>query len=183
MLADNDDQRLTPKGVALGVVDSKRRDVFAAKMIELEAGRALARSLEATPNELASHSLTINRDGVRRDVMDLLAYDGVDIARLANIWPGLRSLDAATIEQLEIEAKYAGYLTRQQDDIDAFRRDEALLLPADLDYGAIGSLSNEVRAKLDATRPTTLGQASRIAGVTPAALVALLRHVRRKRAA
>ncbi|MEO8559887.1 MAG: tRNA uridine-5-carboxymethylaminomethyl(34) synthesis enzyme MnmG, partial [Rhodospirillales bacterium] len=128
--ADNADQRLTQKGIALGVVDSTRRDVFTAKMDKLDAGRALARSLRSTPNELAKHELTINQDGVRRDVIDLLAYDGVTMDRLAGIWPALRALDAATIEQLEIEAKYAGYLTRQQDDIDAFRRDEALLLPA-----------------------------------------------------
>jgi tRNA uridine 5-carboxymethylaminomethyl modification enzyme len=115
--------------------------------------------------------------------MDLLAYEGVTMQKLARIWPELEALDDTTVEQLEIEAKYAGYLERQQDDIDAFRRDEALTLPADLDYGAIGSLSNEVRQKLNATRPTTLGQASRIAGVTPAALVALLRHVRRRQRA
>ncbi len=179
--ADNADQRLTQKGIALGVVGSTRRDVFAAKLDKLDAGRALARSIRSSPNELAKYELAINKDGVRRDVMDLLAYEGVTMDRLAGIWPALRALDDATVEQLEIEAKYAGYLTRQQDDIDAFRRDEALLLPADLDYGAIGSLSNEVRSKLNATRPTTLGQASRIGGVTPAALVALLRHVRRRK--
>jgi tRNA uridine 5-carboxymethylaminomethyl modification enzyme len=105
------------------------------------------------------------------------------MARLAAIWPQLKALDPATAEQLEIEALYAGYLLRQQDDIAAFRRDEALAVPPDLDYGAIGSLSNEVRQKLEAVRPTTLGQASRIAGVTPAALVALLRHVRRRQRA
>jgi len=181
--ADNADQRLTQKGINLGVVGSTRRDVFDSKMHKLEAGRALARSLEATPNELAKHDLTINQDGVRRDVMDLLAYDGVTMDTLATIWPALRTLEAPIVEQLEIEAKYAGYLARQQDDIDAFRRDEALALPNDLDYSAIGSLSNEVRQKLNAVRPTTLGQASRIGGVTSAALVALLRHVRRKRAA
>ncbi len=181
--ADNADQRLTGLGIALGAVGQQRRQAFEAKMARLEQGRRLARSLKATPNELARHDLLVNQDGVRRDVMDLLAYEGITVARLAAIWPQLRVLDTPTVEQLEIEAMYAGYLARQQDDIDAFRRDEALALPPDLDYGAIGSLSNEVRQKLTAVRPTTLGQAARIAGVTQAALVALLRHVRRRKAA
>ena len=117
-----------------------------------------------------------------RSALDLLAYPDVDWPRLAGLWPELVSVSADVAEQLTIDARYAGYLGRQRQDIAAYRRDEALELPGDLDYGAIGGLSNEVRQKLVANRPATLGQAARISGVTPAALVALLKYVRRRAA-
>jgi tRNA uridine 5-carboxymethylaminomethyl modification enzyme len=122
----------------------------------------------------------VNEDGVARNALQLLAYPGIDVTRLAAVWPELAALPAAIAEQLEIDARYAGYLERQERDIAAFRRDEALSLPADLDYAAIGGLSSEIRGKFGAARPATLGAASRIAGVTPAALVALLKHVKRR---
>jgi tRNA uridine 5-carboxymethylaminomethyl modification enzyme len=109
-----------------------------------------------------------------------LAYPEVDLPRLAEIWPELATLPGPVAEQLEIEGQYAGYLHRQEADIAAFRRDEALALPADLDYDTVGSLSNEVRLKLKHIRPATLGAAARIPGVTPAAVTALLAHVRRQ---
>jgi tRNA uridine 5-carboxymethylaminomethyl modification enzyme len=177
--ADNADQRLTGKGEAIGCVGAARARAFRKKMEALEAGRGLLRTLGATPAELRRHGLKISQDGVRRSVAELLAYPGIDLAMLAPIWPALRGLRADVAEQLEIEAQYAGYLKRQEADILAFRRDEALRLPPDLDYGTIGGLSAEVRQKLDAARPATLGAAARISGVTPAALTALLRHVRR----
>lgn len=177
--ADNADQRLTGKGEAIGCVGAARARAFRKKMEALEAGRGLLRTLGATPAELRRHGLKISQDGVRRSVAELLAYPGIDLAVLAPIWPALRGLRADVAEQLEIEAQYAGYLKRQEADILAFRRDEALRLPPDLDYGTIGGLSAEVRQKLDAARPATLGAAARISGVTPAALTALLRHVRR----
>ncbi|MBX6367812.1 MAG: tRNA uridine-5-carboxymethylaminomethyl(34) synthesis enzyme MnmG [Rhodospirillales bacterium] len=177
--ADNADQRLTPRGIDIGCVGSVRSAAFAEKSARLQAGRALVRSLEASPTQLRRAGLAVNADGVPRSAADLLAYPGIDIARLAGIWPALGDLAPDVVEQLEIDARYAGYLERQERDIRAFRRDESLLLPPDLDYDSIGSLSAEIRAKLRAARPATLGAAARISGVTPAALVALLQHVRR----
>jgi tRNA uridine 5-carboxymethylaminomethyl modification enzyme len=127
--------------------------------------------------------VAVKRDGVRRSAFDLLRYPGLDVAALARRWPELAALPPAVAEQLEIEARYAGYLERQEADVRAFRRDEALALPAGLDYDAVGGLSNEVRGILKAARPETLGAAARLSGVTPAALVALLGHVRRRHAA
>ena len=177
--ADNADQRLTGKGIALGLVGAHRGAAFARKAAALADGRALVAGLAATPAMLAAAGLRINQDGIRRSAVDLLSYPGIDIARLAAFWPVLAGLAPAVVEQLEADSRYSGYLDRQDADIAAFRRDEALRLPVDLDYGSIGSLSTEIRAKLDATRPPTLGAAGRISGVTPAALTALLGHVRR----
>jgi len=178
--ADNADQRLTPLGVRTGAVGSARATVFAAKMAALDKARLLASSLRTSPSALARHGLTVNADGVPRSVNDLLAHRDIDVARLAAIWPQLADIKPEIAEQLEIDARYAGYLERQGRDIAAFRRDEALLLPAVLDYAAIGGLSVEIRGKLAAARPATLGAAARISGVTPAALVALLQHVKRR---
>jgi tRNA uridine 5-carboxymethylaminomethyl modification enzyme len=178
--ADNADQRLTPRGMSLGCVSAERGHRHAEKAIALEEGRRLVQALAATPSQLQRQGLEINLDGVPRTAAALLAYPAIDLARLASIWPKLLELRPDVAEQLEIEARYAGYLERQEADIRAFRRDESLSLPEDLDYGAIGSLSNEVRLKLDRARPATLGAAARISGVTPAAITALLRHVRRR---
>ena len=177
--ADNADQRLTPIGVAVGCVGATRRTAYVAKAQALDEARAVIRRLVMTPSELRRRGLTINADGVRRSAADLLAYPGIDIARLTGIWPELAAIPPTIAEQLEIDGRYAGYLERQAEEIAAFRRDEALKLPRDLDYDAIGSLSAEIRGKLRACQPETLGAAARVSGVTPAALVALLRHVRR----
>jgi tRNA uridine 5-carboxymethylaminomethyl modification enzyme len=178
--ADNADQRLTPLGIAIGAVGSERARVFARKIEALDRVRALASELRLSPTVLRRHGLAVNADGVPRSAAELLAHPGIDTARLAAIWPELAAIPADIAEQIEIDARYAGYLERQARDIAAFRRDEALLLPADLDYAAIGGLSAEIRGKLAAARPATLGAASRISGVTPAALVALLQYVRRR---
>ena len=177
--ADNADLRLTPRGVEIGCVSDRRRTAFASKAAALEAARRTVRRLCMTPNAARRHGLTVNLDGVVRSAHDLLAYPGIDVARLTAVWPELGALPAPVAEQLEIEARYAAYLGRQEADIRAFRRDETLALPEALDYRAVGSLSNEVLEKLTAARPATLGAASRIPGVTPAALTALLRYVRR----
>ena len=177
--ADNADQRLTPKGEAVGCVGSERASAFAAKREALMRARALARELTATPAELKRFGLDVNQDGVRRSAAELLARPEVGVGRLAEIWPELKGLDAAIAEQLETDARYVGYLDRQEADIRAFRRDDALALPADLPYERIGGLSTEVRDKLRAARPGTLGAAARIPGMTPAALTALLGHVKR----
>ncbi len=181
--ADNADQRLTPKGIALGCVGSERAQAFEAKRAGLEAASRAIRSLTLTPPELAKRGLAVNQDGVARSAFELLGRPGMSLRRLAEIWPELRGIAPAIAEQLEIEARYRGYLERQEADIRAFRRDESLALPAALDYDSVGSLSAEVRQKLKQARPATLGAAGRISGVTPAALVALLRHVRKGPAA
>jgi tRNA uridine 5-carboxymethylaminomethyl modification enzyme len=177
--ADNADQRLTPRGNDLGCVGAERRAAYAAKAGALDQARTQIRRLTMTPSELRRRGLAVNADGVRRSAADLLAYPDITIARLAAIWPELGAIPPAIAEQLEIDGRYAGYLDRQAQEIAAFRRDESLKLPRDLDYDAIGSLSAEIRLKLNAYRPETLGAAARVSGVTPAALVALLRHVRR----
>jgi len=178
--ADNADLRLTPRGLSLGCIGQQRRQSFTAKAEALAAGRQLMAHLTATPNELRGQGLSINQDGVRRSAQDLLRYPQIGWAELHRLWPELAGLRADIAEQLEIEGRYAGYLERQASDIAAFRRDEDLLLPPDLDYQAIGSLSSEVRLKLAQARPATLGAAGRIPGVTPAALTALLGHVKRQ---
>jgi tRNA uridine 5-carboxymethylaminomethyl modification enzyme len=177
--ADNADQRLTPLGIGLGCVGSERAQAYDAKRIALDSARALTEGLALSPPALADRNLPVNQDGRLRTAADLLAYPDVDVARLAQIWPELAGIRPDVAEQLEIDAVYRGYLDRQAADIAAYRRDEALTLPEDLDYRAIGGLSAEARQKLDVARPATLGAAGRIPGVTPAALTALLRHVRR----
>jgi tRNA uridine 5-carboxymethylaminomethyl modification enzyme len=178
--ADNADQRLTDKGIEIGSVGVSRESVWKAKSEKLASARALAQNLKATPSELEVHQVGVNKDGRRRNVLDLLAYPDIDWAQLENVWPELSAVEPAIREQLECDALYAGYMDRHDADVEAFRKDEALALPADLDYKAIGSLSNEIRMKLEQARPETLGAASRMPGMTPSAIVALLRHVQRK---
>ena len=180
--ADNADQRLTRRGLEAGCVGAERAAMFHVKHEALEAARALAQGLKITPSALAKRGVAINQDGVPRSALDLLAYAEIDWTRIVGLWPELAAITPEVAEQLTIDSRYEGYLSRQRGDIAAYRRDEALALPVDLDYGAIGSLSTEVRQKLEANRPATLGQAARISGVTPAALVALLKHVRRRAA-
>ncbi|MBF0094122.1 MAG: tRNA uridine-5-carboxymethylaminomethyl(34) synthesis enzyme MnmG [Alphaproteobacteria bacterium] len=176
--ADNADQRLTGKGLAIGCVSPRRERSFSHKIAALSHARAVLTSVRATPAFLDKHGFTVAQDGVARDAWALLAYPGVTVATLARLWPELSTLAPAIVEQVETEARYAGYLERQDADIRAFRRDESLSLPAALDYDGVGGLSLEVRAKLKASRPETLGAAARIPGVTPAAVTALLGHVR-----
>ena len=177
--ADNADQRLTDKGVEIGAVGSERSKAWRAKKDALEAARALVRGLTLTPNEAARHGIVVNKDGRRRSAHDLLGYPDVDLTVLQAIWPELGAFRPDVAEQIEIDGRYAGYMDRQDADILAFRRDEALILPSGLDYSAISGLSTEVRDKLAHARPGTLGAAARIPGVTPAALTALLGHVKR----
>lgn len=181
--ADNADQRLTGLGISAGVVGDERAEAFGRKMAALEAAKALCEGLAASPSELAKKGLKVNQDGVRRNAMDLLAYPDIDMAGLAGLWPELQALEPEIAEQVEIEAQYSAYLDRQEADIRAFRRDEGLALPPEIDYGAINGLSIEVRQKLSAARPATLGQAARVDGVTPAALTTLMIHVKQKRSA
>ena len=177
--ADNADQRLTPLGGAVGCVGSLRQNKFAAKKRQLDRALKLAHELKETPNILAQKGFKVNQDGVRRSAIDMLGYPHVTVHRLLPLWPDLGDFSPDIIEQLEIAGCYAGYMERQATDIRAFRSDESLKLPDDLDYANIGGLSTEIVSKLIETKPATLGQAARISGVTPAALTALLGYVRR----
>ncbi len=176
--ADNADQRLTPLGEVWGIVSSERSRAYAQKKARLSVARETMARLNLTPNEAAKHGLTIRQDGARRSALDLLSLPQVDFPVLTRIWPELADFSPDVVEQVEIDAQYAGYLDRQEADIVAFRRDEARALPPGLNYGAVIGLSNEVRQKLEAIRPATLGQAARIEGVTAAALTLVLAHVK-----
>ncbi|MDP9127801.1 MAG: tRNA uridine-5-carboxymethylaminomethyl(34) synthesis enzyme MnmG [Pseudomonadota bacterium] len=178
--ADNADQRLTPEGLRIGSVRAERRKAFEVKMQALNAARNLAGSLRSTPNRLAAYGIKINSDGHWRSALDLMAYPDIGLERLVPVWPELATIPTSISEQLEIDGKYAGYIERQDSDIRAFRREENYRLPPTLDIDAIGSLSAEIRQKLRQIRPETLGAAARIPGMTPAALIALLRHVKRE---
>lgn len=180
MRADNADQRLTPKGEKIGCISSERSLRWGEKLKNLEDANALASTLRMSPNELEAKGISVNRDGIRRTVFDLLRMPNVSWNDMTRIWPELSRFKADVVEQIEIDAAYSGYMDRQEADILAFKKDEALILPDNLDYNKVGSLSTEIRTKLEDIRPATLGAASRIPGVTPAAVMALLRHVKRK---
>jgi tRNA uridine 5-carboxymethylaminomethyl modification enzyme len=177
--ADNADQRLTDKGIALGCVGKARSQHHCAKMAALNAAKSLAKSLTLTPNEAARYGLALNKDGQRRSAFELLAYPEIGWAEIRGIWPELSAIEPAIAVHLEIDAKYDVYLKRQTADVDAFRRDEGLIL-GDIDYRMVPGLSNETRSKLEATRPRTVGQAGRLDGITPAALGILAAYLRRE---
>ena len=182
--ADNADQRLTQRGIAIGCVGAARAAAFGAKIAALEVGRRLAQSLSVTPNEAERHGLTLKKGGQRRSAIDLLSHPNIGIAEVARIWPQLGEIAPGIAQQIETDAKYSVYLERQSADVAAYRRDEALELPETFEYAGMTALSNEVRQKLESIRPRTIGQAGRIDGMTPAALTLLAAHVRgdRKRA-
>src|SRR5947207_6867140 len=160
--ADNADQRLTPIGLGAGCVGAARASVFAEKRQRLGDARRRVRELAVTPNQARRFGIEINLDGVRRSAAELLSFPEVAFADVARIWPELKGFAADVVEQLEIDAQYAGYLGRQEADIIAFRREEGLTIPKDLEYADIKGLSTEARQKLEAIRPATLGQAGRI---------------------
>ena len=180
--ADNADQRLTSLAEGFGCVGAERTSAWAAKSATLTNVRSEAARLTLTPNAAVKAGLKVSADGQRRNFVQLLAFPSIDFTDLARIWPQVAAWPAVAREQIEIDATYSGYLDRQDADVALFQRDEGLALPADLDYAAMGGLSNEVREKLSAVRPRTLGQAARIEGVTPGAITALLSHVRRRAA-
>jgi tRNA uridine 5-carboxymethylaminomethyl modification enzyme len=177
--ADNADRRLTDKGISLGCVGAERARVHRAKMDALNAARSMALAMSLTPNEADKHGLALRKDGQRRSAFELLSYPEIGIEDLARIWPDFGQLDQRIAQQIEIDAKYEVYLSRQAIDVESYRRDESLILPDDIDYAAILGLSNEVRHKLKAHQPRTIGHASRIDGITPAALTLLVAHLRR----
>jgi tRNA uridine 5-carboxymethylaminomethyl modification enzyme len=179
--ADNADQRLTAKGISIGCVGTERARVFVKKSDALVAAREFAKSVSLTPKEGERHGLALNRDGQRRSAFELLSHPKISILNLAKIWPHFAELTPNVAEQIEIDAKYDVYLSRQAADVAAYRRDESFELPDEIDYAALPGLSNEVKQKLIAHRPRTIGHAARIDGVTPAALTLLVAHVRRGR--
>ena len=179
--ADNADQRLTDKGIAIGCIGAVRTQFHEAKSRALNDARAFAKSVSLTPREAEQHGLALNKDGQRRTAFELLSYPTITMADLAKIWPRFGELAPKVAEQIEIDAKYDVYLSRQATDIAAYRRDESFTLPEDLDYAALPGLSNEVRQKLAAQKPRTIGHAAKIDGVTPAALTLLVAHVKRGR--
>jgi tRNA uridine 5-carboxymethylaminomethyl modification enzyme len=177
--ADNADARLTPLGEEIGCVSAVRSKAFAVKRAELNRGRELLDALSITPDEANSKGLTLNRDGRRRSAFELLAFPDMSMKRLGELWPELNGIAPAIATQLEIDANYDIYLRRQAADVEAYRRDEGISIPPDIDYNAIAGLSTEVRIKLERTRPTSLAHASSIDGITPAALMLVLAHVKR----
>ncbi|MBU2167746.1 MAG: tRNA uridine-5-carboxymethylaminomethyl(34) synthesis enzyme MnmG [Alphaproteobacteria bacterium] len=181
--ADNADRRLTPLAMELGLAGSERMRAFTAKRAELDDVLTWANETRFTPGEAKRLGIHVNADGQRRSVQDLLAHTNVSLDQFLPVRPDLADVSPVVRDQLAIEALYAGYLDRQSADAEALRREEDLRLPADLDYAGMGSLSTEVREKLAKVRPLTLGQASRIEGVTPGALTALLAHVKKSRVA
>jgi tRNA uridine 5-carboxymethylaminomethyl modification enzyme len=178
--ADNADQRLTPLGIETGCVGAERRAAFEARAASLLAGRAVLARLSLTPNEAARHGLEINRDGRRRSAYELLAYPAIAIERLSRIWPEIDALAPNVRTQLEVDARYAAYVERQEGDVEVLRRDEGSVIPADFDFSVISGLSNELRQKLERTRPVSLAHARAIDGMTPAALLLVRAHLRRR---
>lgn len=177
--ADNADQRLTPYGEELGLVGHTRGDQFAAKARALAEARELCESLKATPKALTEIGLTIAQDGVRRSAFELMRYQDVDVPKFAAFWPELAQIAPSIAEQIKIDATYAVYMERQKADIEAVKRDEDLPIPADMNFRGIPGLSIELQSKLEAVKPTSLGQAGRIDGMTPAAMTLVLAHTRR----
>ncbi|HWM32310.1 MAG TPA: tRNA uridine-5-carboxymethylaminomethyl(34) synthesis enzyme MnmG [Methyloceanibacter sp.] len=181
--ADNADQRLTPLGSAVGCVGEERRVSFDAKQKQLADGDSLLRSLTLTPDQAAKHGLAINRDGRKRSAFELLSYPDINLARLIAIWPEIGRIDVKIAGQLAVDARYAVYVKRQELDIAAFRKEESIVIPRDFAFDRLPGLSTELRQKLERQRPASLGQAARLDGMTPAALLLLLAHLKKGAAA
>ena len=179
--ADNADQRLTHLGIKVGCVSSQRKKIFEEKLDRLISGFNIVKSNKISPNELAKKGIKINHDGKKRSAFDLLSFKNISFRDIKIIWPSTKLIKPDVVEQIEIESQYSGYLDRQREDISDFKKEEALLLPKNIDYKAVGSLSNEVVEKLTLAQPPTLGAASRISGITPAAIIALLRFVKKRK--
>lgn len=178
--ADNADLRLTPLGYKIGCVGQKRWDFFVNKKQKLEQGFILAKSLGGTPKELNDKGFKVNMDGKHRNILDLLSYPENNYEKLQQAFPELAALDSDVKEQIEIEGKYKGYLDRQQSDINLFIKDESVKIPENFDYEKVGGLSTEIKMRLKKAMPENVGQASRLAGITPAAVVALAGYLKKK---
>ena len=179
--ADNADQRLTPLGIKIGCVSDFRKKEFEEKLQKLKDGFSLVVRKKISPNELSKKGIKINHDGKKRNAIELLSFKNISFEDINNIWPETKTLDPVVVEQINIESQYLGYLDRQRNDIKDFEKEEGLFIPANINYKTVGSLSNEIVEKLTKIQPPTLGAASRISGVTPAALIALLRFVKKQK--
>ncbi len=179
--ADNADQRLTPLGIKIGCVGKIRKTIFEEKIEKIKSSFNLVRSKKISPNELSKKGIKINHDGKKRTAFELLSYKNISFKHINKIWPETKKIEEEISEQIIIESQYSGYLSRQREDIIDFKKEEELTIPINLDYKKVGSLSNEIIEKLTTTQPPTLGAASRISGVTPAAIIALLRFVKKQK--
>jgi tRNA uridine 5-carboxymethylaminomethyl modification enzyme len=177
--ADNADQRLTPLGMEVGLVDEQRAELFAAKRAALDCGRKLLNGLTISPSAARKSGLSVNEDGKMRTAFEILSYPDISAQDAVRVWPQIGEIPAAVMEQLMVDAQYAVYLDRQRDDIEAVKRDEQKLIPDSLDYAGIPGLSMELRQKLDALRPQTIAQAQAMDGMTPAATTLLLAVIRK----
>jgi tRNA uridine 5-carboxymethylaminomethyl modification enzyme len=177
--ADNADLRLTGRGIEVGCIGSQRKKMFLEKKERLRVSRETFDTLYITPNQLKAHGIHVNQDGVRRSAFDLLTHSNIQFEQLISVWPELSKITADILEQIQIDAMYHGYLERQHDDISAFKKEEAMQIPEGINYDTLASLSNEVKAKLKHIRPQTIGAASRIQGMTPAAIITLMAHIRK----
>ena len=177
--ADNADERLTERGLALGCVGRERANAYCDDRDRLAEARAMLCEATATPSFLAARGLSVNQDGLRRSAFELAAQPQFAIASLARVWPELGRIAPPLARRLEADAKYAVYLDRQAEDVARYRREESMALPDDLDYAGLSGLSNELRQKFVQVRPRSLGQAGRVEGVTPAALALVAAHARR----
>jgi tRNA uridine 5-carboxymethylaminomethyl modification enzyme len=178
--ADNADQRLTDRGIEIGCVGPDRQTAWGEKKTALATARELIETAKARPNDLRDAGLPAPRDGAVRSAADMLALDDIGFDRIISLWPELAAVPPPLRPQIEADCRYAGYIDRQQADIDALRRDEAITIPAELDYSLVGGLSAEARDVMRRLRPETIGQANRLPGLTPAAVVAVLRHLKRQ---
>ncbi len=179
--SDNADQRLTPLGVDIGCVSAFRENEFNKKTKRIKKGFEIVKKLSLSPNQLQKKKLKIKLDGKKRSVMDLLSYKNVTFQKLENIWPELKKIEVDVKEQIEIESIYSTYLSRQKADIEDFKREEGLKIPKNTNFKKVGSLSNEIVEKLSDIKPPTLGAASRISGVTPAALISIMRFLKKQK--
>ena len=178
--ADNADQRLTVKGIKIGLVGSLRKNLFEDKSIKIKKTSIKMDNLRISPSKVADFGIKIAKDGVLRSSNDILTQKGVNMLKIREIWPNIPFFDVEIDEQIEINAHYRGYLKKQKADILAFKRDENLIIPDKVNYDDLSGLSNEVKAKFKQIKPKTMGQALRIDGITPAAVYILLSHVKRK---